>query len=102
MTKEMDEKMKEIQAIENKYGLMLFRMGLTHLVDAGVSSFDDNSVEEGIKQIVAQGEADEANGVKPIMTAEFKCEIMRCSAELSYFSIWTLFRYIKEYVVVDN
>jgi len=32
----MSSKTQEIRAIENKYGLALFRMGLTHLVDVGI------------------------------------------------------------------
>jgi len=102
MSKETQEKMKEIQALENKYGLILFRMGLTHLVDAGFSNLDDNSVKEGIEQILAQGEIDKADGKISIMTPEFKCEILRCAFDLTKFSIWTLFAYIKKHVVVDN
>jgi hypothetical protein len=101
MSKETKEKMQEIQNIENKYGLILFRAGLTHLVDTGVCNLDDNSVEEGIKQIIAQGELDKANGVKSFITPEFQCEILRCSAELAKFTIWTLFCYIKKHVVVQ-
>jgi len=102
MSKKPQDDIKEIQSLENKYGLVLFRMALTHLFDAGVRNVTDDSVEEGIKQITAQGELDKTNGVKPIMTPEFQCEILRCSAELAKFTIWTLFRYIKKYVVVDN
>jgi hypothetical protein len=93
---------QNIRNIENKYGLMLFRMGLTHLVDAGHRNFGDDEVEENIKQIMVQGEEDKANGKISIMTPEFQCEILRCAAELSLFSIWTLFAYIKEYVVVGT
>ena len=49
LSKEAQENMKEIQALENKYGLIIFRTGLTHLVDVGHSNLDDNSVDECIK-----------------------------------------------------
>ena len=94
--------MTEITNIENKYGLMLFRMGLSHLVDIGHRNFDDDSVAENISQIMAKGEEDKANGVNPVMAPEFQCEIVRCAAELSQFTILTLFAYIKKHVVVSN
>ena len=101
LSKEAQEKMKEIQALENKYGLIVFRAGLAHLVDVGLNNFDDDSVEEGIRQILKQGEVDKSNGVMPIMTPAFQCEILRCTADLAKFSPWTLFCYIKKHVVVD-
>ena len=96
------EKLKEITAIENKYGLMLFRMGLTHLVDVGVRHLDDETVEDSIKQISAKGEEDKSNGVIQVMTPEFQCDIIRCAAELAKFSIWDLFLYIKECVTIGT
>ena len=96
------EDIKAINALENKYSLVLFRMGLSHLVDAGHRNLGDEEVAEGISQIMAQGQKDKADGKIPIMTPEFQCEILRCAAELAKFSIWTLFAYIKEYVVVGT
>lgn len=93
--------MKEIRNIENKYGLVLFRMSLSHLVDVGHRNLTDENVEESVRQIMAQGEEDSANGKIPVMTLEFQCEIVRCAAELARFSIWTLFAYIKKYVEVS-
>lgn len=101
MSKEIQLKMKEIRNLENKYGLLIFRVGLTHLVDVGHRNLDDKSLKERLKQILEEGEWDKVNGVKPIMAPEFKCEILRCAAELAKFSIWTLFAYIKKHVVVD-
>ena len=99
---DMKAKIKEIRAIEDKYGLMLFRMGLTHLVDTGHSNLlDADVIAENIKLIMAKGEEDKANGKIPVMTPEYQCDILRCSAELATFSIWTLFAYIKKHVVVS-
>ena len=103
MTKETSEKMNEIRAIEDKYGLMLFRMGLTHLVEMGVRSLsDEDEVERCIKAIMAQGAENKENGIQPILSPEYQCEILCCAAELAQYTIWTLFRYIKEHVIVDN
>lgn len=98
----MKENLKEIRNIENKYGLVLFRMGLSHLVDVGHRNLTDENVEESVQQIMTQGEKDKANGKIPVMTPEFQCEILRCAAELAQFSIWTLFAYIKKHVEVSN
>ena len=98
----MENKMNEIIAVENKYGLVLFRMGLTHLVDVGVRHLTDENVEESFSQIMAEGEANKADGAVAIMTPAFKCEIVRCAAELAKFGIWELFAYIKNHLVVSN
>jgi len=63
---------------------------------------DDATVEEAIKQIMAQGEADKVAGRITVMTPEFQCEIVRCAAELAKFSVWDLFAYIKECVTIGT
>ena len=98
----MKEDLNKIRDIEDKYGLMLFRMGLSHLVDVGHRHFDDVSVDKTIKRIIEKGEEDKANGEAAIMTPEFQCAVVRCAAELAQFSIWTLFVYIKKHVEVGN
>jgi len=97
----MKEEMKAIRKLEEKYGLVLFRMGLSHLVDVGHRNLTAENVDENVRQIMAKGEEDKANGKNPIMTPEFQCEILRCAAELSMFSIWTLFAYIKKHVIIS-
>jgi hypothetical protein len=98
----MSNKTNEIRAVENKYGLALFRMGLTHLVDVGIRHLTDESVNEAVKQITANDEAERANGIVSIMTAEFQCEIVRCAASLTKFSVWELFAYIKNHVAITD
>jgi hypothetical protein len=92
--------MNEIRNIEDKHGLVAFRMGLTHIFDMGHRHMDDEAVAEGVKQIIAKGLEDKANGKNPVMTPEFQCDILRCAAELAQFSIWTLFAYIKNHMEV--
>jgi hypothetical protein len=88
--------MKEIDVIANKYGHVVFRMGIAHMVDVGTRHLTDENVNEAIEQIKAKDEEAKANGSIPIMTAEFQCEIVRCAAELAKFGIWELFEYMKE------
>lgn len=95
------EDLNEIRKIEDKYGLVLFRTGLTHLVDVGIRHLDSASLEECFKQISEQEKMDKVAGKISIMTPDFQREIVRCAAELAQFSIWTLFAYIKEYVEVS-
>ncbi len=94
----MNDSMKAIRAIEDKYGLPLFGMALTHLVDVGVRNLNDDTVAECIKQIMADGEADKGQFMSP----EFQCAIIRCAAELAKLSIWDLFRYIKFQMNITN
>ena len=100
MSSETKEQMNEIRNIENKYGLVMFRMGLSHLVDVGHSNLTDENVQETIAMIMAKGEEEKTEGKISVMTPDFQCEILRCSSELAQFSIWTLFAYIKKYVEV--
>ncbi len=62
------QRMNEIVSLENKYGSVLFRMGLTQLVDVGVRHLTNDNVEASIRQIIAEGEINKANGVVTIMT----------------------------------
>jgi hypothetical protein len=97
----MDDPLKDIRAIEDKYGLVLFRMGLSHLVDVGIKHLTELDIEETVKFIRAYDVMERANGGLPVMTADFQCQIIRCAAELAQFSPCTLFAYIKKYVEVS-
>jgi hypothetical protein len=100
--KKMSSKTQEISVIENKYGHVLFRMGLTHMVDVGIRHLTDENIEECFKQITANDEEAQANGVVPIMTVDFQCEIVRCAAELAKCGVWELFAYVKNHVAISN
>ena len=90
-------KYNEIRAIENKYGLMLFRCGLSHLVSCGAQLLQDEKEVEACKNKIKSETPDNA-----IMTAGFQCEIINCAVELSKINIWDLFRYIKTDVEIDE
>jgi hypothetical protein len=91
----LDNGTNGVRAIEEKYGLPLFGMALTHLVDVGVRHLTDENVEESVKQILSADKESELKGINSVMTPEFQCAIIRCAAELARHSIWDLFRYIK-------
>lgn len=90
-----------IRAVENSYGLLLFRMALTHLIDVGVRHLTDENVAEAVEQIKSCGDEDKSNGTIRLMTPDFECSIVRCAAELAKFGIWDLIRYIKSDVVTE-
>jgi len=98
----VSSKTQEIRAVEDKYGIVLFRMGLTHLADVGLRHLTDEHVAEAIKQINENEKTDRANGVVNVMTAEFQCEIVRCASSLAKFSVWELFAYIKNHVAISE
>jgi len=100
-SEETKVKLTEIQAVENKYGLIVFRGGLSYLMGSGHDNFGDDAVEATLAQIITDDEADKAAGRHSCITPEFKRQLLNCAVDLSKFSIWTLFAYIKKYVVVD-
>ena len=98
----MTDNIKAIQDLENKYGILLFRMALTYLVDVGVHNLSEEDAEETIKQIIAKNEKDKANSGFLILAVDFQCKIIRCATELAKCSIWDLFYYIKYYVHIEK
>jgi hypothetical protein len=98
----MRNNLKAIQAFEDKYGPVIFGMGMTQLMDVGHSNVNDDVVKGWIAQIIAKGKADEANGTRSFMTPEFQCEIIYCAAELAKFTPWTLFAYIKKHMHIGG
>jgi hypothetical protein len=98
----MSQYEKEINIIENKYGNVMFRMGIAHMVDVGARHLTDENVTETIRQITINDEKAKADGSIPVMTVEFQSEIVRCAAELAKFSVWELIAYIKEHIVIEN
>lgn len=83
-------KTNKIQAIENKYGMMLFRMAFTHLMNVGHQHMSN-------PELLAESCKTIREKTKPnsIMTADFQCSLMECAAELTQFSIDDLLRYVK-------
>jgi hypothetical protein len=93
----MAKDVERIEKIADKYGLMLFHMGLLHMIDNGMRNFTDENVADSLKHIEAQAEVDKNSVGKQMLTPEIQREIVLCAAELSKFSITELFAYIKKY-----
>lgn len=98
-----NEKMKAIRRIEDKYGLVTFRCGLSHMMDCGnrtlANAEDVQACKDGIMK--AEEDREKGHGV-PIMTAEFQCAIIDCAVELAKIPTWDLISYIKDYVACDG
>ena len=89
---EITNKIKEIRA---KYGDTVFRCSIQHLIDCGIHSFTKDGVKRACDKI-RKGEKNQT-GV-PIMTPDFRCEIVHCAAKLAEIPVWDLICYIKDYV----
>ena len=99
MTNETKEDMDKIKRLEDKYGLLVFGMGLTHLVDAGHSNMGNKAyVEASVKIFCEQPDDNKAHA----FSLSLQRKVLNCAAELAEFSIWALFRYIKEYMHIGN
>ena len=80
-----------IGAIEEKYGTIIFRMGIGYLIEKG-QAFCKEITEENIDGV--EGNA--------LMSKEFAQEIIRCGVELANCEIWDVLGYIKEFVGIDG
>ncbi len=90
----------KIKEVEDKYGLLLFRMGLTHLMDVGIRHLTKEIIISCYEQINKEEEELIANGKHPIMTAEFQIQIIDCAYDLAQFSPWDLLFYVKKDVEI--
>lgn len=95
--KNKSSKYRKIKAIEDKYGLMIFRCGLTHLFSCGAQTLSDTEEVTACKVKIE-------NETPPnsIMTAGFQCGIIDCAVELADVGVWDLFRYIRTDVVIND
>lgn len=97
MRKNIDPQYRAILAIQDKYGLVLFRCGLTHLVSCGAQALQDADEVAKCKKNIQDTTPGDA-----IMSPDFQCSIVDCAVELSNVDIWDLFRYIQTDVVIDD
>lgn len=88
---------RAIRAIEDKYGLMVFRCALSHLVSCGAQVLQD---AEEIEKCKADIQANTPSN--SIMTAGFQCGIVDCAVELADIDAWDLFKYIQTDVAIDG
>ena len=81
----------KIGAIEEKYGNVIFGMGLYYLVEKG-QTFCKTITEDEINSV--EGNA--------LMSKEFTQDIIRCGIELANCDVWDIFAYIKACVGIDG
>jgi len=94
----MTDKTNEIQAVENKYGVFLFRTGLTQLFDIGMRNMTAEYAQAAIEQIERESAEAEEQGNHVVMSPDFKKNIIHCARDLTAFSIWELLSYVKKHV----
>lgn len=84
-----------IQSIRNKYGEIMFRMAISHLMDVGIRHLTEESVNETCDEIMQQDDS------KAFMTNEFQCNIVRAAYELTQVPHTDLLVYIQREVAYD-
>ena len=89
------ENKKQIEAIRNKAGEMMFRMAISHLMDVGIRHLTEELVEETCKKVMQEDDS------KAFMTNEFKCGLIRMAYELAQIPHTDLLVYIQREVVYD-
>ena len=89
------ENKKKIEAIRNKYGEMMFRMAISHLMDVGIRHLTEELVEDTCEKIMQEDDS------KAFMTNEFKCNLIRAAYELAQISHTDLLVYIQREMVYD-
>lgn len=97
MNNKMNPTIEQIKSIEDKYGVMLFSMGLTQLIEVGTRALiNEKSVGNMLCKI--KGSIPD----NAIMSADFQCNIIRCAAELARFSPMSLMRYVKKHMTIND
>lgn len=89
------ESKKEVETIRNKYGEMIFRAAISHLMDVGIRHLTEENVEETCKSIMQEDDS------RSFMTNAFKCDIIRAAYGLSLISHIDLLVYIQREVTYD-
>ena len=89
------ESKKTIEAIRNKYGEIIFRMAISHLMDVGSRHLTKENVKETCKEIMASDDSGQ------FMTNAFKCEIVQAAYDLTQVPQTDLLVYIQREVVYD-
>ena len=94
--------MDKIMKIYNKYGEVIFRMALYHMIDKGKDNFTDENIAATKEQIRKDdAEAQEAGKV-PILGIAFQDEILDCVLELAQQSITDILLFVKENVYLKG
>ena len=87
--------MSSIKEIYNKYGDVVFRMALYHMIDKGKDSFTDESVAECKEQIRKDDAEAQRVGKTPVLGVAFQDEILDCALELTRQSTTDILLFVK-------
>lgn len=71
------ESEKVLNGIVGKYGEFLFRLGISHMIDAGIRNLTDESIKHTCEELMKQDDS------KMFMTNEFQCDIVKCAGEIA-------------------
>lgn len=74
---------------------VLFRMAISHLMDVGIRHLTEENIEETCSIIMQEDDS------KSFMTNEFKCDLIRLSAELAQINHIHLLVYISREMCYD-
>lgn len=88
MYKEAVKKLDEMR----RNNEMLFRMAISHLMDAGIRNLNDENVEFTCTEIMKRDDS------LSCMTNEFQCEIVRTAGEIAKIEHTFILAYIAENV----
>ena len=87
---------EQIKAIREKYGGLMLRMAIDHVIGVGINNLKNVNADEVCAQILKETPANS------IMTPEFSAELMRCAIELSRVSIGDILKYIQTDMKYDG
>ena len=88
------EAAKELRQMQQSNEIM-FRLGISHLMDVGIRHLTDENVEYTCKKIMEQDDS------KSMMSNEFQCEIVRTAARIAKIQHTYVLHYITKHIVYD-
>jgi len=87
-----------INGLRNKYGEVMFRMGIIHLFEKGYETFRKKNLERTIRNDYDKEKACENKKHISIITPEFVRDLNLCALSLSNFETSLLLKYITNHV----
>lgn len=85
---------RKLDVIKKKYNDLIFLSAIIDLFDVGVSNRENTDLDKIYLLFKAEERISEKSNKIPLMTAELKLEIVKCSKELATIGIVPILRYI--------
>lgn len=86
---------QNINSLRRKYGEMIFRMSISHLMDVGMRNLTPELVEEAKAEITKQDDS------KSFVSNKLLCDVVECAGELAKINAIDLLVYIGRNVEYD-